>query len=294
MPTKKAAYSLGFGLFMAALPISCPSLPSLPRQAGPAIDTVRDVTYVERADGPLKADIYQPKGDGPFPAVLVVHGGAWMSGDKGQLAAVAEQLAGKGFVAVAIGYRLAPKHKFPAQIDDCREAVAWMQKNAQKYKIDPGRLAAWGYSAGGHLAALLAVTDAPLKAAVAGGAPCDFRDLPPDNVMLSFWLGDSRSKSPEVYKKASPAEYVTPKCPPIFFYHGEKDAMVPIEQPKAMTEALKKEKVPVEFYTVKGDGHIETFFNKDARDEGVKFLEKYLGSRGEEQGAREEGLGARD
>jgi acetyl esterase/lipase len=208
--------------------------------------------------------------------VLVVHGGAWMSGSKSQLATVAEILAGKGYVSVAISYRLAPKYKHPAQIDDCREALRWMRRNAAKYKIDPDRMAAWGYSAGGHLVALLGVTDSPLKAVVAGGAPCDFREIPAGNEFLAYWLGDSRSKLPEVYKNASPAAFVSAKCPPFFFYHGLEDAIVPIAQSRAMAEALKKERVPVEFYELKGDGHVETHFNRDAISAGVKFLDKYM------------------
>jgi acetyl esterase/lipase len=76
-------------------------------------------TYVEHDSGPMKADVYVPKGEGPFPGVLVVHGGAWKMGSRVQLAGVAQILAEHGMVAVAINYRLAPQYKFPAQIEDC-------------------------------------------------------------------------------------------------------------------------------------------------------------------------------
>ena len=74
-------------------------------------------------------------GDGPFPGVLVVHGGAWRMGTRGQLAGVAQELAKNGFTAVAISYRLAPQYKFPAQIEDCKAAVRWMRTNAVRLKI---------------------------------------------------------------------------------------------------------------------------------------------------------------
>jgi len=239
-------------------------------------ETIRNVTYADRADGPLQADIYRPPGDGPFPAVLVVHGGAWMSGNKNQLAGIAQRLAEKGYVAVAINYRLAPKYKFPAQIEDCREALNWMRQNAQKYKIDPKRLAAWGYSAGGHLVALLGVTGGELKAVVAGGAPCDFRQTPPNVQALAYWLGGTRANVPEVYKAASPAAFVSPKCPPIFFYNGEKDALVPPAGPKAMAELLKQAKVEATVHIVPDAGHIAAFLNREGVTKGMEFLEQHL------------------
>ena len=83
--------------------------------------------YVERDSGSLKADVYLPKGEGPFPGVVVVHGGAWYIGTRAQLSGVAQLLARHGMTAVAISYRLAPQHKFPAQIEDCKAAVRWMR-----------------------------------------------------------------------------------------------------------------------------------------------------------------------
>lgn len=90
----------------------------------PAADyqTLRDVTYVERGGEPIKADVYVPNAAGPLPAVLLVHGGAWRSGRKAQMAVYADKLASAGFTCVAIDYRLAPEHPFPAQIEDCKSA----------------------------------------------------------------------------------------------------------------------------------------------------------------------------
>jgi acetyl esterase/lipase len=166
-------------------------------------------TYVQRESGPLKCDVYTPEGDGPFPGVLVVHGGAWRMGTRGQLAGVAELLAKHGMTAVAISYRLAPQCKFPAQIEDCKEAVRWMRTNAARLKIDPDRIGGYGYSAGAHLVSLLGATDAKdglegvpdpsklpstrLQCVAAGGTPCDLRLLPPNIEGLSFFLGGSRA-----------------------------------------------------------------------------------------------------
>jgi acetyl esterase/lipase len=252
------------------------SLPTRALATPPAYETIRDRLYVQHGDVPLQADVYRPCGKGPFPGVLCIHGGAWMFGNKYHMAMIAELLAEKGYTAVSINYRLAPQHKFPAQIDDCRTALRWMRENAPQYKIDPNRLAAWGYSAGGHLAALMGVAESGLKAIVAGGAPCDFRELPAENRQLAFWLGGSRHELPEVYKAASPAAFVSDRAPPFFFYDGEKDIVVPIASPKAMAESLRRADVPVTMHILPDGGHITAFFNRDTMNEAIKFLDKYL------------------
>ena len=118
-------------------------------------DVREKIVYSTVADRELLLDAFVPKDDGLHPAVLVVHGGAWRSGDRKQLRGYANALAKRGFVCFAIDYRLAPKDKFPAQIEDCREAVKWIRANSAVYHVDPGKLGAIGYSAGGHLVCLL-------------------------------------------------------------------------------------------------------------------------------------------
>lgn len=249
------------------------------RAAEPSDQTIRDVVYASRQEGPLRADVYRATGAGPFPGVLCVHGGAWAFGDKNQVAGIARRLAEAGYTAVSIDYRLAPRHKFPAQIEDCRAALGWMRKHARPYKIDPDRLAAWGYSAGGHLAALLGTTGAGLKAVVAGGAPCDFRRAPLDSRRLAFWLGGTRRELPEVYRSASPASHVSRDDPPMFFYHGRRDGVVKIAHPREMTAALKRLGVAAELHVIRAAGHIPAFLDREAVGEGIRFLEKHLQGR---------------
>src|SRR5215213_6757666 len=123
------------------------------------VDVLRNQVFAERDSGPLAADVYRPHGEGPFPAMLVVHGGAWRMGARADFAAIAHSLAEHGYTAVAIDYRLAPTYKFPAQIYDCQAAVRWMRSHAAELKIDPNRIGGFGYSAGGHLVALLGTLD---------------------------------------------------------------------------------------------------------------------------------------
>ena len=273
---------------LAALAATIP----VPGAAADKFDVSYGEAYVQRDSGPLKADVYVPHGDGPFPGVLVIHGGAWRMGTRAQLAGVAKMLADRGFTAVAISYRLAPAYKFPAQIDDCKSAVRWMRTEAAKWKIDPDRIGAFGYSAGAQLAALLGTTDADdglegvpdpaklpstrLQAIAAGGAPCDFRPIPPDVAGLAFWLGDTPARAPEQYRLASPAAFVTADDPPMFFFHGENDDLVPRVSPTKMAAALTAVGVPNELYVVPHCGHIMACMNWPAIERSAAFLEKHL------------------
>ncbi|HTU24568.1 MAG TPA: alpha/beta hydrolase [Pirellulales bacterium] len=251
-----------------------------------------DVLYATAAEQPLRCDVYVPAGEGPFPGVLLVHGGAWMSGNKGHMSRIGAALAEHGYTACSIDYRLAPKHLFPAQIDDCKTAVRWFRAHANLYKLDPAHLGGYGYSAGGQLVALLAVTDADdglegadapadapstrLQCAVAGGASCDFRSLPADSGRLAYWLGGSRAEKPQLYTQASPLNFVTADDPPSFFFHGETDGLVPLASPRRMVEQLSASRVPAVLHTVAGAGHIDAFFNVEAMTAAIGFLDRYL------------------
>ncbi len=244
--------------------------------------------YAERDSGPLKADVYLPKGEGPFPGVVVVHGGAWFMGTRAQLSGAAQLLAKNGITAVAISYRLAPRHKFPAQIEDCKSAVRWMREKASELKIDPTRLGGFGYSAGAQLVTLLGTTDEDdglegiddpkrvpstrLQAVAAGGVPCDFRVLPPDSRRLAFWLGGTRSEVAEQYRLASPRAFVTADDPPMFFFHAENDRLVPMESPEAMCDSLAEVGIPNELYVVPRLGHNFAAMDRTALNKSVDFL----------------------
>jgi triacylglycerol lipase len=235
----------------------------------------------------LLLDVYVPRLDGPLPAVLVVHGGAWRSGSKDQLAKYARDLAARGIVAFAINYRLSPKHKFPAQLEDCQSALKWIRKNAEVYKVDTKRIGAIGYSAGGHLVALLGVTGKPgdpghpetdttLCAVCAGGAPCDFRDVEPNNWGLAFWLGGSPSQVPKQYLAASPMAFISESAPPMLFYNGTADVLVKYQQAKAMSTALKAAGVETQFVALEGMGHIFAAIHPPTLEKAYSFLVKHL------------------
>jgi acetyl esterase/lipase len=249
-------------------------------------------TYVERETGSLKADLYIPRSAGLHPGVLVVHGGAWAMGTRAQLSGAAQLLAKSGFCAVAISYRLAPQSKFPAQIEDCKEAVRWMREHAAELKLDPARIGGFGYSAGAQLVALLGTSDAKdglegtdkpaekpstrLQAVVGGGAPCDFRAMPLDERFLGFWLGGTRREVPEQYRLASPAAFISADDPPMFFFHGENDELVPLALARGMCEQLKLCGCSSELYVVPMIGHTAAAMDRTAVEKGIAFLAQHL------------------
>lgn len=270
------------GLLLGVLLASLPGGLSGPVCAGSDASGVRQgQTYATRDGRPLLADVHQPTGRGPFPAVLCAPPGAWLFGNRLQMLPLADALAKAGFVAVAIDYRLAPQHVFPAQLDDCRDALAWVRSEAGRFQIDPQRIAVWGYSAGGQLLALAALNEKPraaaerIKAVVAGGSPTDFRQIPLDSRRLAFWLGGTRRERPEVYAAASPIRFVAPGDPPVFLYHGELDRVVSLDESKGLLQRLREARVPAELDVVPGAGHVTAFLDPQAIARGIAFLKAH-------------------
>ncbi|NKF24610.1 alpha/beta hydrolase [Solimonas marina] len=234
---------------------------------------------------PLAADIYQPRGDGPFPAVLVLYGGGWHSGDRTQLKSIAKQLARRGYVAVAGSYRLAPDHIWPTQLRDVQLDVRWMRTHAAQWRIDPQRIGAWGYSAGAHLAALLGGisardalydADARVEAVVAGGTPSDLTKFPGGTLVPQF-IGGTRDTHYAQYQAASPVHYVSAGDPPVFLYHGGFDRLVPPDHATDYRALLDAAGVPCELMILRGRGHITAFLTDGAAvDAALEFLDRRL------------------
>lgn len=244
----------------------------------------RDVVYASVDGTRLLGDIVAPLGNEKKPGVIVIHGGAWVSGDKDQMDWIAQHLAENGFFTLNINYRLAPTHKFPAQMEDCQRAVAWMRSRSKDLSLDPDWQASYGYSAGAHLALLLGMRPldlpdaeektpfAPVRAVVAGGAPCDFRALPENFQGMAYFLGGSRAKAGETYRLASPAAFVSNDDPPIFFYHGQSDLLAPEFVSRRTYESLKKLGVRTEFFEIAKTGHVGAFLSWDAVHKATSFL----------------------
>lgn len=251
------------------------------------------VVYRKTPEYEIKCDVYVPEGEGPFPAVIAVHGGAWRQGSKLTMRRHAKRMAQAGYVVVAINYRHAPRYPFPAQVHDCKHAVRWTKSNAQKYKIDPLRVGAFGYSAGGHLVAMLGTTDAAdglegeiveglgefdsrVKAVAAGGTPGEFSWINGDSPVLGYWLGGTRNQFPQTYRAASPTSFVSPDDPPFFLFHGDSDLLVPQTSPLKLHELLLKFGVPSQLSISPGDGHLTTFSDIGWMDRSIEFFDIHL------------------
>jgi len=238
---------------------------------------------------PLEADVYVPTSAGPFPGVLVIHGGGWAYGKRSHMNHIAERLAQRGYAVMNVSYRLAPAFQFPAQVQDLQQAVRWMRQNAATYRIDPARIGAFGYSAGGHLAELLGTispgdggdkkTLGPhmrIQAVVAGGARTDLRKVPSGQWVPQF-LGTTLDKNPAVFAHASPIVHVSPDDPPMFLYHGGSDTLVNVSHARAMKQALDTAGIPAELHIAPGLGHTAAFASHDSAIEaGIAFLDRWL------------------
>lgn len=230
---------------------------------------------------PVFGDLYRPRSTRPAPAVLLVHGGGWTGKDgRWQMNPIAGKLAKRGYVVLNATYRLAPRWTYPAPVEDLREAVKWLRAHAAEHGIDPGRIATFGYSAGGYLAELTGLTEGAesscIRAIVAGGAPSDLTFYPGGDLVPQF-LGGTQQEIPQRFHDASPVNYVTVNSPPMFLYHGTGDQLVRTEHPLAMIAELEKHRVPYETYWIEGRDHIGAFLWPDGSvDEAIDFLDRQM------------------
>ncbi len=241
----------------------------------------KDVAYTAK-DWPARmiADLYIPRGNAPTPAVLLIHGGGWNGSERrSDMDGIARNLAKRGYFVMNATYRLTPDWKFPAQTDDLGQALDYMRKHAGELSIDTSRIATFGYSAGGHLAALIGLDPANgVKAIVAGGAPSDL-SFWPDGRLIGLLLGGPVKGNEALYRKASPVYHVKKGSPPVFIYYGTSDDLVPIEHPKAFIAALEKHEVEHETYWNEGRSHIFThLFPAQAISKAIDFLDRQLKS----------------
>ncbi len=251
--------------------------------------TRNNIFYEKNEEFELLCDLYLPEGDGPFPCVLAIHGGAWKFGDKIQMLRHAWKLAAAGYVVVSINYRHAPEFKFPAQVHDCKQAVRWIRSKADKLKIDPEKIAAFGYSAGGHLAAMLGTTNdedglegtakeafekhsTRVQCVVVGGGPCDFSWIRSNSI--EDWIGDTPQKNPQIYKTAAPITYVTADDPPFLFVHGGGDTVVPLAASKTMHDKLTATKVGTKYLKIGEKGHFATFSDLSWMENAIEFMDE--------------------
>ena len=214
-------------------------------------------------------DIYFPSSGGPWPAVVYVHGGGWMHGDKSEAAMFATGMSSLGYLVVSINYRLSPAATFPAMIEDVKCAIRFLRAHATEYNLDPNRIAAMGASAGGHLVALLGTMEAGsdwdvgesldqssrVQAVISLAGVMDFSQPFPEvegnDVETMNRIGFNDSNKME----ASPITHITADDPPFLLIHGQRDEVVPYEQSQLMYERLVRANVPAQLVIVTNASH---------------------------------------
>ncbi|MDX2268934.1 MAG: alpha/beta hydrolase fold domain-containing protein [Bryobacter sp.] len=245
----------------------------------------------------VELDLFRPANStGPLPAVLFVHGGGFRRGTREGYRALAAKLAARGYVTATASYRLAPRHQFPAAVEDAKAAVRFLRGNSEKYGIDPARIGAWGGSAGGHLVLMLGLThgvaefegtgpnrqfSSQVQAVVNYYGPTDFTQSYSKSVdaaeVLPLWLGGHLDTQRKYHQKASPIHWVNPLAAPTLSLHGTRDTFVAYEHSVALTGRLLDAGVDAELVTFSGAGH--GFKGDDAqRAEAAAFafLDKQL------------------
>lgn len=231
--------------------------------------TITDVVYIDVAGTELKMDLFRPMDDNIYPLILHIHGGGWAEGQRAGTAEFFSSYIAQGYLLADIDYRLAPAHPYPAACDDVRAAAQWLLAHASAYGGDATRFGALGFSAGGHLSALLATeADTPLSCAVCWGSPTDMLNEPvtfPYRGYAWAFMSTCPAENPAPYIEASPLKRLTAKTPPILHIHGSEDTVVPVHHAQLLSEAASKSGAPIEILIQEGGGHCVAGNNEDAQ-----------------------------
>ena len=276
--------SNGKWVWMAAALIVCQSNFSSSLLAAEAPRVEHAVVYGEADGSKLLLDVYQPAkpaaANEKRPAVILIHGGGWMGGDRSAatVAGLGDALARAGYVAFSVDYRLVKKapgsnawiNQFPIPLDDCRRAVRWVLANADKYGVDPTKLGAAGDSAGGHLAAMLGTTDKlPSDGEPAGASSRvqavvniygpstligDYSKQTVGNINVQD-LVNAFTGNEETKKAASPLFHIDAQTAAFLTVHGTADPLVPVAQSRELHAALLKAGRRSEYVEIEGAGH---------------------------------------
>jgi acetyl esterase/lipase len=247
------------------------------------VKVIRNVTYREIAGKRLQLDVAMPEKPGTNrPAIMQIHGGAWIIGDKREQGwPLIGHLAANGWVCFNINYRLSPSATWPDHLADLKYGLKWIREHAEEYGVDPGFVAVTGGSAGGHLTAMMALTandpeyqpgfeeaDTTTQAAVPVYGVYDFTNR------LGTMLDRFRSqmlepiimkaffdKEPEKFRRASPLDRIHPDAPPFLIVHGNRDTLAPVQDARLFAEKLREvSRAPVMYAELRGAQHAFDIF----------------------------------
>jgi acetyl esterase/lipase len=246
----------------------------MPRVAQERIEVELGVVYGIVAGEPLLLDVHRSLTRSEArPAVVLIHGGGMWPGYRADMSHPARELARAGYVAFSVDYRLvdalAGRHRWPTQLDDVQRAIRWVRAHAADYGVDPGRVGAYGWSAGGQLAALLGARDtcdatAPMGSyssrvacvvVLAGDVDLATYTRPPTLHEVVALMGGTPQDVPEHYRDASPLSWIDRRTAPFLVVHGGQDNVVPIDQSHRLMAALRAAEVGVQYVELANAGH---------------------------------------
>jgi acetyl esterase/lipase len=268
-----------------------------------SFSTYPSIEYASPGGKPLLMDLHVPDGDGPFPVILFLHSGAWVTGDR--FGGPAIRQAARGYAVASIDYRLAPQATWPAQIEDCKAAVRWLRANAARFHLDPDRVGVFGTSAGGHLGAILGTSggdpaleglslgnaqfSSSVKAVVDLYGPTDLLKMDEQKLPCYPGLSANASYMPpslmgcaiqsckEKTLTANPINYISPDDPPFLIMQGKADCLVPWQQSQLLYDALTSKGVDAALVLLPTAEHADDQFDEATNAAVVDaFLDRTL------------------
>lgn len=267
----------------------------------PEVEVIRDIAYVPGGGIRQRLDVYRPRvrpGQG-CPVLMQIHGGAWIMGQKEQQALpLMYQMAAHGWICVAVNYRLSPSVGFPAHLEDCKAALCWIREHGKDYGMDTSFVAVTGGSAGGHLTALMGLTendprfqqshpatDTSVQACVPFYGVYDFLGREVDRAFADQFVGFMKDRvihadpaeNPELWDLASPIKHVRKDAPPFFVIHGSGDSLAPVEMGRLFSERLRAASdAPVAYLELPGAEHAFELMHSPRTENTVDGVERFL------------------
>jgi acetyl esterase/lipase len=264
------------------------------------VERTRDLQYVDDGRKRHRLDVYRTPATPPgAPVLLQVHGGAWMVGNKEQQGLpLMYHLASRGWVCVAINYRLSPKGTWPDHLVDCKLAIKWIRENIAQFGGDPDYIVVTGGSAGGHLTAMIGLTanepqfqpgfeavDTRVRAMVPFYGVFDWRDRfgirgRSDGLRRAlerYIVKAKRDDAPDVYDQASPMSHIRPDAPPSLVVHGDLDTLAPVAEAREFVRMLREASTsPVAYVELRGAHHAFEIFHSIRELHTVAGVDQFL------------------
>ena len=274
--------------FFAAFALLCACLSSGRPDDARGPEVVRDIEYARIGERALKLDLHLPTRKPRSPLIVWVHGGAWRSGSKKDVPI--GKFVNDGYAIASVDYRLSTEARFPAQVEDIKAAIRFLRGHGAEWKLATKEIVVAGDSAGGHLAALVGVSNG--SAELEGNVGKDPEQSSDVQGIVSFYgaanlttilqqstphglsvrvpalellLGDLPTNAPSLARLASPVFHVDAHDPPLLLLHGDQDPQMPINQSLELLGAYQKVKAPVQFEVVHGAAHGGKMFYDEER-----------------------------